>query len=394
LKRFSLPPNVLVAFALACSFPVLAQTPGSIFRPVPTPDPHFNNGLFAAAASSPDDIWAVGESVIHYDGTGFTAFQPAVNPGDTFGEFEGVVDFSPTLAYAAGNVTDSSGVSNQVLEKWDGTQWSVETGPAFGANLFPNLKAMTATSSSDIWAIGDLLDNNVGLLYYLFEHFNGTSWKATKILSNDAFLLGASADARSDAWAVGFKGPENDSSRTLAMHFDGSKWAAVKTPSVGSGANQLNAVLALAPNDVWAVGFSTPVAPPSQVATLNLIEHFDGTSWTIVPCPNEGPKSIYQSNRLFGITANSPKDIWAFGSFFAADGSGHQMTLLLHWNGVKWSLARSPNPTNGVFLSDLLFAGVVPSRDNVWIFGVKDIPPHSDSLAIHTVIGASTDKEP
>ena len=381
------------AFLLATGTASAQATPTSIFRPVPTPDPYFNNGLFAASASSPSDIWAVGESAIHYDGVSWTAFKPAVNNGDTFSDLEGVVDISPKLAWAAGNVTHSSGIPGQVIEQWDGTKWSVAAGPTFGANIQPNLKAMTATSSTDIWAIGDLLDNNVGLLYYLFEHYDGVSWKTTKILSGDAFLFGASADATDDVWAVGFNGAENDDSKTLAMHFDGKTWKTVSTPSVGDGANQLNGVLALAPDDVWAVGFSTPDPPPAEAATLTLIEHFDGKSWTVVPSPNEGPKSIWQSNRLFGLAANSPKDIWAFGSFFAADGSGHQMTLLEHWNGTKWSLARSPNPTNGVFLSDLLFAGVVPEPGNVWIFGAKDIPPHDDTLAIHTTVGADFEEQ-
>jgi hypothetical protein len=107
----------------------------------------------------------------------------------------------------------------------------------------------------------------------------------------------------------------------------------------------------------------------------------------VVPSPNVGPNSIYQSNRLFGLTANSPNDIWAFGSCFAASGSGHQMTLLLHWDGTSWTIAASPNPTQDGFLSDLLFAGVVPSAGNVWIFGTEDEAPHSGTLAIHTVSG-------
>ncbi|HEY6769445.1 MAG TPA: hypothetical protein VI386_32285, partial [Candidatus Sulfotelmatobacter sp.] len=268
-------------------------------------------------------------------------------------------------------------------------KWTAAQGPTFGANQQPSIKAMAATSATDIWAIGDLLDNSIGQLYFLFEHYDGTKWTATTSISGDAFLLGASADAPSDVWSVGFSGPENDSSKTLAMHFNGSSWKAATTPSVGNGANQLNGVLALAPNNVWAVGFSTPVPPPTQAATLTLIEHFDGTSWKVVPSPNIGPKTIYQSNRLFGLTANSPTDIWAFGSYFAADGSGHQMTLLLHWDGTAWKIAPSPNPTNGVFLSDLLFAGVVPSPGNVWLFGVKDIPPHGDTMVLHTTVGAS-----
>jgi len=103
-----------------------------------------------------------------------------------------------------------------------------------------------------------------------------------------------------------------------------------------------------------------------------------------------GPHSIYQSNRLFGLTANSSSDIWAFGSYFAADGSGHQLTLLLHWDGTSWTIIPSPEPTNGVFPSDLLFAGVTPSPGNVWIFGAEDVPPHEATLAIHSEVASSS----
>ena len=388
-------PNSLLLLALAtlmqCA-PALGQSgASSIFTAVASPNPTFNDGLQAASASSPSDIWAVGDSAIHYDGTNWTAFPIPVPQGDRFTNLGGVVDISPTEAWAAGNLANSGGVPGQVIEKWDGTSWSVFPGPTFAAGDQPSLKAMTSTSANDIWAIGDLLDNDAGLLYFLFEHYDGTSWKASKLLSGDQFLFGASADATNDVWAVGFFGPENDNSRTLALHFDGTNWKSAKTPSVGKGANQFNGVLALAPNDVWAVGFSTPVPPPAGAATLTLIEHFDGTSWKIVPSPNVGPKSVYQSNRLFGLTASSANDIWAFGSYFEADGSGHQMTLLLHWNGTEWTIAPSPNPNNGVFLSDLLMAGVTPSPGNVWIVGDKDNPPHDHTLVIHTLDGSSND---
>ena len=32
---------------------------------------------------------------------------------------------------------------------------------------------------------------------------------------------------------------------------------------------------------------------------------------------------------------------------------GHQMTLLLHWDGTSWKTAPSPDPTKGTFVSDL-----------------------------------------
>lgn len=382
---FAIPLSLAIVLSLAV--PLLAQSgASSIFQVVPTPDENFDNGLQAASASSPNDIWAVGQSTIHFDGKKWTAFPAPMIKGDNTSYLAGVVDISPTLAWAGGTVNVGEANPGQVIEQWNGTQWSISPGPKFGSGEQPSIFAMTSTSADDIWAIGSLLQDEE-LLFFLFEHWDGTAWTATLSLSGDAFLMGASADATNDAWAVGFNGPENDTSASLAMHFNGKNWQQVATPNVGSGANQLNGVLALAPNNVWAVGFSTPVPPPQEAATLTLIEHFDGTGWSVVPSPNVGPDNSFQSNRLFGLTANSPTDIWAFGSFFASNGSGEQRTLLLHWDGKTWTIAPSPDPTRGGFLSDLLFAGVTPSPGNVWIFGTEDEAPHSGTLAIRTTTG-------
>jgi len=349
---------------------------GSAFQVVPTPNENLNSELFAASASSPNDIWAVGQSTIHFDGTTWTAFPAPMIKGDNNSFLQGVVAISPTLAWAAGNVTGGAH-PGQVIEQWNGTKWSLFPGPKFGKKDQADVFAMTSSSANDVWAIGSLVNRGTGLVSSLFEHWNGTTWTATTVESNNEFLFGASADATNDAWAVGFHGSDNIG--TAAMRWDGANWKRVTTPNVGQGTNKLNAVLALAPNDAWAVGFSTPVAPPQRSATLTLIEHFDGTSWAVVPSPNVGPNNANQSNRLLGLTANSANDIWAFGSYFAADGSGHQMTLLLHWDGTSWTIASSPSPTKSGFPGDLLWAGVVPSPGNVWLLGSG----HDEALAMH-----------
>jgi hypothetical protein len=373
-----------LAVALFQGSPAQGQTgAGSIFQVVPTPNQNFNSELFAASASSPNDIWAVGQSTIHFDGKTWTAFPAPMIKGDNKSFLQGVVAISPTLAWAAGNVTDGAH-RGQVIEQWNGTKWSLFPGPKFGKKNQANVFAMTSSSVNDVWAIGSLVNLGTGLVSPLFEHWNGTAWTATTAESNNEFLFGASADATNDAWAVGFRG--SDKIETSAMRWDGTNWKSVATPNVGEGTNKLNAVLALAPNDVWAVGFSTPVAPPKQAATLTLIEHFDGTSWAVVPSPNIGPNSANQSNRLLGLTANSANDIWAFGSYFSADGSGHQMTLLLHWDGTSWKVASSPSPTKGGFRCDLLWAGVVPSPGDLWILGSV----HDGTLAIHTTTAANS----
>jgi hypothetical protein len=361
----------------------------SIFHVVPTPNENFNNGLQAVSAFSPRDIWAVGQSTIHFDGAKWTAFPAPTINGDNASFLGGVADISPTDAWVVGTVGIGQGHTGQVIERWNGTQWNVFPGPSFPAGDQPGLRALTAISANDIWAVGSMLSDGGQILNFLFEHWDGTAWTAKALPASDAFLFAVSADAMNDVWAVGFTGPENDSSRTLVMHYDGTSWKTVPSPSVGKGASQLNGVVALAPNDVWAVGFSTPVAPPKQAATLTLIEHWDGASWSVVTSPNMGPKSVFQSNSLQGITAVSPTDIWAFGSSSFANGSGQQRTLLMNWNGNAWSVAPSPNPTTGSFLSDILLAGVAPSPGNVWIVGSEDEPPNDGTLAIHSTTAAS-----
>jgi hypothetical protein len=363
--------------------PALSQTkPGSIFKVVPTPNENqTNNALDAASASSPKDIWAVGESTIHFDGTKWTAFPAPFVHSDNF--LQGVVDISPTLAWAVGNVSEGENPFQQVIEQWDGQEWSVFPGPDFPPNSQALLFGMASTSANDILAVGSLVTAVAG--FNLFEHWDGTAWTTTTIQvpPTSETLLGVSADATNDAWAVGFKGANG---QTLAKHWNGSKWNDVATPNVGSGTNRLEAVLALSPNNAWAVGYSTP-ANADREPKRTLILHWDGKIWKVVPSPNVGPKTHSPSNRLSGLTANSPNDIWAFGCHFAADGSGQFRTLLLHWDGKSWEIAPSPNPTMGNFVGDILFSGVVPSPGNVWIFGSEHEAPSEETLAIHTTTG-------
>jgi hypothetical protein len=364
----------------------------SIFKYVPTPNGNHgvrNNSLTAAAASSPSDIWAVGQTTIHFDGTAWTAFDAPGITGDNTSNLNGVAAISPTEAWAVGLVNIGLAKPGQVIERWNGTQWSVYPGPAFKSGDQPALYSMTTVAANDIWAVGSLLTGGNTLLEALFEHWDGTAWTA-KVGRFFGFFRGVSAEAANDIWAVGYSG-----NSTFSEHYDGTSWSPVPTLNVGTGPNSLNAVLALAPNDVWAVGYSTATQQPPpgqyQVPTMTLIEHYDGTRWSVVPSPNVGPASQYQSNRLLGLTAVSPTDIWAFGSYFAASGSGFQRTLLLHWDGTSWTLQPSPNPKPSGFLADILFGGVVTAPGSVWIVGSMDTAapnkPVTSTLVLHTTGG-------
>ena len=148
--------------ALFQDSPAQGQTAtGAILQVVPTPNENSNSELLAASASSPNDIWAVGQSTIHFDGTTWTAFPAPMIKGDNNSFLQGVVAISPTLAWAAGNVTDGAH-PGQVIEQWNGTKWSLFPGPKFGKKDQANVFAMTASSANDVWAIGSLVNLGTG----------------------------------------------------------------------------------------------------------------------------------------------------------------------------------------------------------------------------------------
>jgi hypothetical protein len=85
------------------------------------------------------------------------------------------------------------------------------------------------------------------------------------------------------AWAVGFF-HDNAlfSDRTLTEFWDGTAWSQVKSPSIGrTDNNYLLGVVAISAADVWAVGYRV-----TNTGEKNLIEHWDGTAWTVVPTPD------------------------------------------------------------------------------------------------------------
>jgi hypothetical protein len=345
----------------------LPTVPASIFKVVPTPNGHpkpYQNDLHSVSASSASDIWAVGQTAIHFDGSKWTAFSVPGIHGDNTSRLGGVVDFAPNNVWAVGIINIGLGNGNQVIEHFGGTKWSVSPGPKFLPGDEPALESVTAISPSDMWAAGFILTNNTQSLFPLFEHYDGTSWTAFETQFNNATIFGVSADATNDVWAVGSVAE----SSTFVEHYDGNTWSVVPSPNAGLGFNILFGVVAVAPNNVWAAGYYTQQVNSTR-PTKTLIEHWDGTSWKIVPSPNIGPHSVYQSNELWGITAVSSNDVWAFGAFFAGDGSGQQSSLVLHWNGTAWSIVPSPNPTNSSFRSDILFGGTVIPTGDLWLVG-------------------------
>ncbi len=229
------------------------------------------------------------------------------------------------------------------------------SGPV-GSTATPQNSATSYTN--DLWAIGDSAQQQNSPKHSLVEHWDGSQWRVVTSPSpgtKENILSAAAVMATNDVWAVGYFNDGQE--KTLAEHWDGNRWSVSTTPNPTGFANSvLKGVAVVAPDDVWAVGL-TAVNEKSPKQTL--VEHWDGSQWSIVTSPSPGTKE----NILSALTINSTTDIWAVGYF----NDGQEKTLAEHWDGSRWSVSTTPNPTG--FANSILKSVQVVSAKDMWAVG-------------------------
>src|SRR5581483_198587 len=119
-------------------------------------------------------------------------------------------------------------------------------------------------------------------------------------------------------------------------------WTQVTSPDIGSSDNVLHSVAANSASDIWAVGHFAPDSNPNITQTL--VNHFDGTAWSVVPSPNVGTLA----NAFYSVTVKSGK-AFAVG-YFLDDTTFTPRALIEAWDGTQWTVVSSP-PAKGVLFS-------------------------------------------
>jgi hypothetical protein len=197
----------------------------------------------------------------------------------------------------------------------------------------------------------------------------GPSWSTVASAEHLRKPSAVAAISSNDIWVVGSTKDTAHAIRTGAEHWDGSSWSQIPAPDVGTGANQLNGVDALASNDIWAVGYST-----SSGRQNTLIERWNGTQWRVVASPNAGTSG---DNVLTSVDALSGTNAWAVGSSRAATS---RKSLIQRWNGTSWTNVSSPNPGT---LSNSLLGVAAAGPNDIWAVGWKNSGNGLQSLLLH-----------
>jgi hypothetical protein len=227
---------------------------------------------------------------------------------------------SPNMPSASSSVSDAS--------------WSIVTSP--NAGFAPTLlSAVTCVAASDCWAVGR---SEIGHTYTdtTLMHWDGSSWTVVPSPSVPQMtngLVDITCVSSSSCWAVGYTiNVQTVHVQTLTLHWDGNSWQIVPSPNVGTGFNALYGVACASDSDCWAVGFEN-----GGSLAQTLIERWDGSSWRIHDSPNVGS----QHNVLNAVTCVSSSDCRAVGYSGAA---GAKSSLVARWDGTAWTASALPNP--------------------------------------------------
>lgn len=235
---------------------------------------------------------------------------------------------------------------------------------ARGVELMPpaqqaagRLMSVSAESATSAWAVGvscELCGISAAVGGPLIMHWDGTTWSRVRspALSGSAFLAGVSSGPVGSAWAVGYDCPSDCSSsitgaRTLILRWDGTAWSRVPSPSPGpsSGFAFLDAVASGPGDSAWAVGdYCASGCGTSSTHDVPLILHWDGARWSQVPGPSLGT-----DDGLDAVSAGPTRTAWAVGWYCPSrcssnDAPAGERTLTLRWDGTAWSHVASPRP--------------------------------------------------
>lgn len=246
------------------------------------------------------------------------------------GVLDAIVAPTSTSAWALGwGAHPPDGSIFPVGRAWNGHRWSRAQLPGINDS---GMSCAGASSPANVWAFtgaGSSGGNPPGTVSAL--RLRRGKWVIAEKFPAISYVTGCNVLSRTDVWAFGGEvaglGPGIGT-----WHFNGATWRKLNTgrlilfnASVVSGSN------------IWATG--AVVLPPKFIPEP-LLGHWNGRTWRAVrsitsalPAP-----SASTGVGLRNIKAFSSRDIWV--SAFVSHRSGPVATIVVHWNGRRWSRVR------------------------------------------------------
>ncbi len=276
-----------------------------------------------------------------WDGARWTRVDPLKPAGGKGARLGGVSCPTPTLCFAAGSYNRGD-LSRTMIMRWDGSDWthvpSPNLSPAIATTLGP-ISCSTATSCFAIGSTDDPTDGRSAVV--VVERWDGNRWSIVKLPKPSGagmpFLSGISCASPTSCFAAGtYPTATRTATKPLIYRWNGIGWSIVPSPPfAGNATPALRAISCPTATSCYIAGAVTT----RTKVTSRLIEHWNGTRWSIVNLPK--PVHPAQYDELFGISCSSDAHCMAVGYHYV---SGDAETFVQRWDGTHWKVVSSPSP--------------------------------------------------
>lgn len=138
--------------------------------------------LISSSCAATTDCMAVGAGsnmfaiAQAWNGTAWADAPPKKPSGATITALKSVSCPHGATACESVGAKESSG-ERALAERWTGTKWTVQATPAISGSTFGSLNGISCTSASNCWAVGE--SDTTSARHPLIEKWNGTSWSVT-----------------------------------------------------------------------------------------------------------------------------------------------------------------------------------------------------------------------
>src|SRR5262249_14149141 len=131
----------------------------------------------------------------------------------------------------------------------------------------------------------------------------------------------------------------------LLEHWNGTTWSLVPgPPAPGNGAINLLGLTCPAANSCFAVG-SLQTVQGQKIVAKPVIERWNGSTWSIASNPSPANTLAAELN---AISCESPTNCVAVGDYisgnFSSPSSIAEHALIQRWDGVSWTNVAVPTP--------------------------------------------------
>ena len=270
---------------------------------------------------------------------GWSAEQLPDPVGATNALLAGVWCSSDASCTAVGSYGKSSGQFFSILEHWNGSMWSIEPGASAEAMVPSRLHAISCPTASACFVVGES-SVTANSEKALVERWNGTIWSVVPVPTpkniKSTELTAISCYSSTACTAVGSYGvPPTGQTEVLFERWNGLRWAIQRAPGLPKHVTSItfSQVSCSSPEACTAVGQSTESSSSSAV-----VEYWNGESWAIQDVPVLADS---HHSKLSGVSCVSPQDCTAVGDSF--NSAGLDVSLVERWNGREWLVEPIPN---------------------------------------------------